>query len=330
LPFGGDWDLATTLVDADGRFTFMNIPPGQYTIEVVNHLTRYYRGGVSSSAYRSDPPPGWGRGGLSGGLSGGSTGRTNPQGVSFLWRGDPRAGEDWGATTLDVQDDVRDLVLVMTPLGQVRGRIQWPDGAEVPRGYVRLNLEPVTGDPAQGRPSGFIRPDDVASRVVDVEVRGIRSGAYVLRPDAPSGWVVRSIRHLGQEWADRPMEFLGGERVEDVVIEFTNELPTLSGDVAGAEPGSSATVVAFPFDRRLWVDQGRWPPRFMKVAVKLTGRYVMPEFPAGRYYIAAIDGELPPEWRSPAFLARLAAIAEERDIAWGEAVVVDLTAREIR
>jgi hypothetical protein len=188
----------------------------------------------------------------------------------------------------------------------------------------------VTGDPAQGRPLGIIRPDDVVSRVVDVEIRGIRPGTYVLRPDAPRGWVVRSIRHQGQDWVDRPMQFLGGERVEDVVVEFTNELPTLSGAVEETETGRPATVVAFPFDRRLWVDQGRWPPRFLKVAVKLTGRYVMPEFPAGRYYIAAIDGDLPAEWRTLEFLERLAAIAEERDIDWGDDVVVNLTASKVR
>jgi hypothetical protein len=320
-PFGGHRDTATTIVDGDGRFAFVNVPRGRYTIEPADTLARYLVTGPVS-AWTRDRPPGW---------QGQSYLMHNESGVRFEARRSRGDSLAWGRAVVDVDRDIDDVGLTMAPMARVSGRIRWPDGSEVPRGYVRMNLEAATGDAAQGLPSGYIRPDDVAAGRVDFEITNIRPGSYFLRPSSPYGWAVRSIRYQGEDWTDRPVTFLGGEQIGDVVIELTNELPTLSGFVAeAAEPGARVTVVAFPFDRRLWDAQGRSPPRFLKVSAKLTGRYVMPEFPAGRYYIAAHDGELPPEWRSPEFLERLAAIAVDREIAWGEHVFLDLTARKVR
>jgi hypothetical protein len=322
-PFGGGRDLATAVVDAAGRFRFMNLPAGRYTIEAIDGITRYFRGSTSSSVYMPDFAPGW--------AGGSSSGWFDSDGVSFEARRSRRDDEDWGATVVDLERDVADVVLTMAPLGHLSGRLSWPDGIVVPERTVNMFLESTTGDPSLGVPVGRVSRGDVAAGRVDFDVRGIRPGTYLLRPDPPPGWAVRSIRHQGQDWTDRPIAFQGSERIDDVVVELTNELPTLSGRIAAAvEPGARVSVVIFPFDRSIWAAHGRRPPGFLKVSAKLTGRYVMPEFPADRYYVAAVDGDLPPEWQSPEFLERLAAVAVDREIDWGQDVVLDLTAKTVR
>jgi hypothetical protein len=317
----GSPDVATTVVAGNGRFVFVNIPRGRYTIEPADTLSRYYVAGSESGLDRTFPP-GWERQSYS---------RHNDSGVSFEThdsRGDSRG---WGRSVVDVDGDIDNVELTVARAGTLKGRITWPDGLELPRGYVAMYLEPASGDPALGLPTGRTRPDDVAAGVVEFEISNVRPGSYFLRPNPPPGWAVRSIRRQGEDWTDRPVTFLAGDEIDDVVVDLTDELPTLSGFVAeAAGPGARVTVVAFPLDRGLWQPQGRRAPRFVQAAAKLTGRYVMPGFPAGRYYIAAIDGELPPEWRSPEFLERLADVAEDRDIDWGDDLVLDLTARTVR
>lgn len=318
--FSGGQDVATTLVDHSGRFVFANVPAGRYTIEPADTLARYFAVGAQSG-YDRTPPPGW---------EGQSYARSADSGVNFeVQRSRDRWG--WGRTIVDVARDVDSVELAIAPLGSLRGRVAWPSGAELTRRGVSVNLESTLGDPALGLPSGRIRPDDVAGGVIDFEISGVRAGSYILRPNPPPGWAVRSILHQGEDWMDRPVIVQAGDQFDDVVIELTNELPTLSGFIAeAAEPGARVTVIAFPSDRGLWRNQGRRAPRFLRASARLTGQYLMPEFQAGRYYIAAIEGELPQQWQAPEFLERLAASAVEREIDWGENMVLDLTAREVR
>jgi hypothetical protein len=166
---------------------------------------------------------------------------------------------------------------------------------------------------------------------MDFEVAGIRPGSYLLRPSVPLGWLVRSITHRGQDMTERPLVLHGGERIDAVVVELTDESASLAGSVADAiEPSARVTVVIFPRHRGAWEAMGLRPPWLRIAAADVAGRYVAARLPAGEYYVAAIEGTLPPDWASVAFLERLADIAVERDLDWGDDVLLDLTAYKIR
>jgi hypothetical protein len=123
----------------------------------------------------------------------------------------------------------------------------------------------------------------------------------------------------------------GGEIIEDVVVELTDQPISLTGRILNVgDDMLPASVLAFPRDPATWDEPGIQPDRIRTAAVKLNGQYVLTELPAGRYYLAAIQGGLPVDWASSGFFKLLAASAEERDIDWGDDVVVDLTARKVR
>jgi hypothetical protein len=65
-------------------------------------------------------------------------------------------------------------------------------------------------------------------------------------------------------------------------------------------------------------------------ATPATGAFSIAAPPAGDYLIVAVNEADTGNWRDPAILAKLAAVAERVTVRFGEAVNVNLTTRSIR
>ena len=93
-------------------------------------------------------------------------------------------------------------------------------------------------------------------------------------------------------------------------------------------PAVQTAVVYFPADPSYWRRYGRQPERIRSVAVRL-GRYVVPDVPAGDYFLVAVEEGLGPDWTEPAFLEAAAKVATRVSLDWGETKIQDLTVREV-
>jgi hypothetical protein len=83
---------------------------------------------------------------------------------------------------------------------------------------------------------------------------------------------------------------------------------TITSTIASDVPG--AHVVIFPVDSASWMDYGRTSLRVTNAAATGTGAFTLALPPDGEYYLAAIADEDFDDWRNPATLRRIAAVAE--------------------
>jgi hypothetical protein len=302
LGFGSE--VATTLVEADGRFTFLNVPAGAYTLVASSSVPSLGAagGGMSDGAIPE---------GVNGPMSGVSVVYPPGLGISgaMWWRA--RAGADvWGRVPLEVGDaDVAGLAVPLHPVATVSGRIVLDDSAPLNPGERRLVviLEPANGDPALGVIDAWTTAGDASFAF---SVRGMQGGRYLLRTPLFSGWFTKSVTMGGVDVTDTGFDATSGRSYSDVVLTVTRAGARLSGSVTD-RTGRPATllVVVFPTDPKLWVDYGLTPHRLRSTESSGAGVYSINGLADGEYYVAAVPTSQSSLWPDPKFLAAVAAQA---------------------
>ena len=143
-------ETATAFVDASGRFTFLYVPAGTYTIDAAPQISEFTTNNAGPRMYLPMPPGryGWRR----------DTVET-PTGMRFVstdFRGGAGANY-FGRSTLTVgSTDVRDYTLQLRPTATMRGQIV-TEIVPTPRVLLPLppqfsiRLDPAGGDAAFGR-----------------------------------------------------------------------------------------------------------------------------------------------------------------------------------
>jgi len=106
----------------------------------------------------------------------------------------------------------------------------------------------------------------------------------------------------------------------------------LSGAVTAANgsPDATATVIAFPGDRSLWVGTGSSPRRLKNSRTGKDGAYSISGLPAGDYLIAAVPEAAAADWQNPDFLESLTRSATRVHIDEGEKKSQNLTTARAR
>lgn len=279
-------------VDASGRFSFVNVPPGAYRIDV-----------ESAEAL--------GRVAASGRVEGRSQSADAPEFAS-----------------VPVVVDGRDIdgLFVATSRGfSVSGRVTVA-GATVTAaqmaGMTVHVLPIITGQSMTAilqMASANVRPDG------SFDVRGVAGPRVVSVSGLPAGWALERVRAFGADVTDLGFEANGAD-VVGVEVTVTPAPIYLAGQAVDArgETASGASVIVFSEDSRLWT-----VPRSRHVAlgrVDASGAFRIGPLPAGRYFVAALADLNSADWADPRELARLQGAATMTTLMAGENQPVRLLA----
>ena len=258
--------------DAQGRFSFSSVAPGQYEITAR----------VGAPAPSVDP-----------------FGQTVTSSPALLF----------AQSSVIVSGSDATVALTLQPGVTIAGSLVF-DGTTKPptdmRG-IRVSLAAPAYAASVGATATQANADGTF-RIAGVAPGRFRLAATVPGSSPTSGWALRSAilsTPSGPVDAlDAPIEIRLGMNLDNVVMTFTDHPAELSGALqtpAGVVP-SDYFIIVFATDRAQWGPQSR---RTVMARPTTAGRYSVRNLPPGEYYLAAVTDLLPNEWFDPAFLESL-------------------------
>jgi hypothetical protein len=311
LGFG--FEAATSVIEPDGRFTFLNVPEGSYTLLAQASVMDFTTGDAS---VRFDDAPGFPGGGISVGSTPGAPG------LSYLARMGQRSPY-WGRMAVTAgQQPTSDLVLSLHSTIAVRGRIVLQDGSNTPA-RIELMAVPANGDPTFGQTFGRTTTNDQGRTF---EISGLMAGRYLVQ--SIDSLAVVSMMVDGRDIAASGIETTPGRDIDNVLVTLTSRTATISGRVAGLNE-QPAAVMVFPVDRNRWMDFGWRPDRLRSVRSGTNGAYTIESLPAGDYLAVAVDAAQINDWTNPRFLQAASLVATRISIDWGSKTTVDLAHQKV-
>ena len=321
LPAGAE--AATTLTAADGSFTFLRVPHGEYTL-IASSAYAYLSDGDGRALPR---PPGF-----SEGWGGGASIPGSDVGYSYL-----------SQQTIDTHTArqrvsvggaaVNGLAVQLRPNVQLRGRVVIESGAFLLQGGSAggagppvsgpVRAEPANADLTLGVPGGMF--DSTTGRF---SVDGLQPGEYVLRfMGLPP---IKSITIGNADFTTKPIDTASGRDLDEIVITVTDKIATISGTVqTGAREAMPSVVIYFPTDREQWSRYGLRPVRIGSTSVTSSGSYRL-ELPAGEYFVIAVPAARNKLWQDPRQLEKIAVVATRVKVGWNEKRTENLTIKEVR
>jgi hypothetical protein len=284
-----------TSTDANGAFTFVAVPSGQY---IVRALT------VPRPPQEAPPPSG-------------------PPPAALVAT-DPVL---WAATPVSVGDaDVAGVNVSLRSGLRVTGRVEFA-GASAKPTPAELRAIRVSMDPADGRtiarPTAYQAQIDPEGRFYTI---GLMAGRYLLRVDGPPrGWTIKSALLNGIDICDAPLAVEVND-ITGLVLTFTDRPSSVTGTVRTSEgrPDDDATVLLFPMDGG-WADLGSSPRRWRTMRASRAGTFGATGLPPGDYFAIAVSDAVASNWQDPAFLQTLARAATRVSLAEGQALSLTLS-----
>jgi hypothetical protein len=290
----------------DGRFRYINVTPGRYTI----------------SAYTTDASLAGGRGG------GASPVATGPSTTS------------WATAEVDVNGaDISGLALTMQPGMTVSGRVAIdamtrPVPADLTA--IRVSMIPLdsTGS-ASSNGTSYGAPQRSSSAKLEADgsftVEGLAPGTYRVNAAAPGiiaadKFWLRSATADDRDALDTRLTITAGHSVDRLVLTLTDRHSELSGSLATPEghPATDYFVVVLPTDRAMWLADAR---RIKSTRLATDGQYSFADLPAGSYILAAVDDLETTDLADASFLEAVAKTGVPVTIADGEKTKQDLRLR---
>lgn len=304
-------EVATTVSDKDGGFTFLNVPSGAYTLIAQGPMVDMFVGSWIDS--RLPDPPGY-----PSGLVGGGSYLSRP-GIDVLSRAGAPATA-FARMPLAVNADTKEIVLPLSPTASIRGTVVYEGTTQplTPPSFLSIRAEPADGDPLLGNTESRID----ASR--KFELTGLLGGRYNVT--IMSSLLVESVMWRGRDVADTGIDTREHPVVEDVVVTITNRGVVTKGTVRGIPAGTRAAAIAFPVARDAWINYG-WNPRRIRTAVAdSAGAYELPKLPAGEYFVVSVDASRTFAWTDPRFLAAASASpnVQRITVVWGETRTLEI------
>jgi protocatechuate 3,4-dioxygenase beta subunit len=337
VPAGSDdlasdagFEGATTMTNASGAFTFLAVPPGQYTLRAVR-TPRPNMAAMAQSMGLNAPA-------MIQNAQGGRAMSMGAMTMDMMMPIPPPIPAEptlWASMPVSIgETDIAGLDVPLRIGLRVSGRAEFEGSAARPapdrlqRIPIVLERADAVGAPAsplaglgaqQGQGGQFNERGEFTTY-------GVAAGKYYVRvPFSFSGWTLKSAEFGGRDVADVPLELEDGD-VTGVVLRFTDRATDLSGVVRNQQSTTStgATVVVAPAQPEMWVDFGTSPRRVRTAKTAADGRYQIGGLPPGDYLIAAVPGEAGSDWQNPTYLRTLAAAATKITIGDGEKKTMDL------
>jgi hypothetical protein len=212
-----------------------------------------------------------------------------------------------------------EVPLILTRGGAASGRVVF-EGHDTPpalsRFGVSVRARPEDPDMRDAERSATAR-DDWTFVVLSL------SGRRVLDATAPAGWMVKSIRHGGQDITGQVLDFDAGD-VEGLEVVLTDKVTTVSGQVMNDDGTAAldATIVLLARDAARWGPDSRY---VAAVRPNQQGRFTQSALPRGDYVAVAVDDLEPGDETNPEMLERLRDLGVPFALEEGEATTLDLT-----
>lgn len=312
---------STARVNQEGRFTFQNVTPGQYTLHA--------RGTVREAV--PETPVAQGRAGRAGGDGGGGRGGRGGAIAQVLW-----AAADVTVGGKEVSGIVLNLQSGMT----VTGRIEFQGAALPPlMDLQRIRVALVTrgqqlfeGGPtppaevdASGnfKITGVVPGRYVVSGSIPAAARGNQPAARGISTPGGGSWALKSVMIAGRDTLDFPIEIGPNQNITGASVLFTDQSQSLSGTIqdAAGRPTADFTIILYPSNNQYWVPLSR---RIASARPGTDGRFNFGSIPPGEYRITAVTDVEPGEWYDPAFLSQLLPVSIPVAVGEGEKKVQDI------
>lgn len=282
--------------DAEGRFRFTAVPPGQYTLiaRATPRLTpgqpRTAAAPIAQTVQRAVEV------------------RAAAEQVRVLY------------STMDLSVDGRpqsNVILTLQPGMTVSGQVEFDGGTPPPADLTRarVNLTAINPGPMRTLASSVSARVDASGRFT---LANVLPGRYRLAGSSgEAGWTVESAVVGGQDTADFPVEIRAGQNVTGATLTFTDRQTEFTGAVVNErnEPVSVYTVIVYAADPRYWIGQSR---RIQTSRPGTDGRFTLRNLPPGDYRLATVYDPEPGAWYDPAYLQQLDATSMRFTIAAGE------------
>jgi len=294
------FSLPPMLVQADGRFDFTTVPPGQYRFMMVYRDFGARSGGPSGAAMGlvgargATPPPA--------GASMASAGPIPVADIPPLWANEPITVSEGGITG---------LVISLNRSPTVSGRVEWVGAAPPPPAQMlqraSVSMQPAsTLDPfsvIMGGAVGRFSPD--AAFVVP----GAVPGKYIISSNALPGYpTLKSVVVGGTDITDLPFE-VGEKDVAGVVITYVDTpmatLTVATTPLPGSRPYDDAWALILPADRKFWAEPSAARRRFRSLPISNHGTTSADAFPAGDYIAVIVTGMEIVDWQEATKLEAL-------------------------
>ena len=308
------FDVATTISDAAGRFTFVGVPPGTYSLRA----RRIPRSPVAASAITTV-------------INVGSTGGVMMSAASVAA---PRTAPDapldpalWVQESLQVgQRDLSGLSIVLRTGSRLSGQFRFEGSAVKPTAdqmqRLTLTLRPLNQAASPGLAPQPARPD-VEGRFTSGQNL---PGLYAVTTPAPPGWTLKTITVGGRDISGWPLE-IGTTDIDNIVVTFTDRPASLNGTVrlGTGQAQSSTMVLLFPADVQRWISLGMSPTLRRSLVAGDNGTFSTTGLFAGDYMAVALDSAQPIDLENPAAYASLARVATRVTITDGAQATVSLS-----
>ncbi|MCC6991514.1 MAG: carboxypeptidase regulatory-like domain-containing protein [Acidobacteria bacterium] len=310
------YEAATSTSDASGRFTFLGVTSGAYTLRVVQPPVAPSPAQPASMSTIQ--------------LGSSTVVSVVPGALGPI----PNGPTWWAEVPVSVGDrDVSTTVAVRSG-SHVGGRVVFNGTAAKPTAdalrRLAIMIEPSHGRVVERSPAGT----DIRRAHMDADgvitSYGQPAGKYVVRAlGAPPGWLFAGATLNGRDVTDRPLE-VGGADVTDVVLTFVDRLADVNGTVPGAARAedASATVLIFPADAEAWTDYGTVGRRFRSVSTGRNGSYRITALPEGQYDMIAVPDDIA-NWTDVSTLRKLAPLATRVTLSVSQATTQDLVVRTL-
>ncbi len=303
---GTELDTSATVTDPEGRFSFVAVSPGQYTLRLVVFPLQQGPGRRLVSV-----------------TSGQGTQIMSLRDIGLPVPPAPSEPTWWWeqrVSVTDLEPNGVELEIVPTTGARVRGRLVFDGGPKRPStdqlSPIGVAVRSATGADLPDFPPGRIESN------LEFETTGLPPGRYFLDtipPEGFLGWYPKSITSAGRECLDDGVE-VGPTDVNGVLITLTDRPTVLSGSLresSGLAP--EVSIYVFPVDRRFWSTHDLRSPRFRELRPTQRAGFTVTGLPAGEYWIVATTAFAPSGlWRRREFLDRLVPLATRVSLAFGE------------
>ncbi len=291
-PMMTELEVANTMSDSSGAFTFIGVTPGQYTLKVMKQPPLPPSANTPSTIIQT------GSGTVS--MSFGAEANAPPA--------LPVGNTLWTSIPVSVgASDIQDLAVPIRTGVRVTGRVEFEGTSAPPKPdavqRIQVSVEPLSPGELRSVFSLMRGRVEADGRFATASLPG---GQYFIRAGgAPQGWSFKSATHEGRDLADVPLDATAD--LSGVVITFTDRPSELTGTVLGAgganDPG--AIVLLFPADAAAWTELRVNSRRLRAARPQQNGTYRITSLPSGDYHAIAVPDEISSDWQDQKVLESL-------------------------